>query len=86
MQIHAKQKLVPFSKAWEMQLFSDSSELLKIGKTAFYALRSLLGTRGLFYSRCPKNPDRANSQSANYQLKQTPAKSEQGSKQVQLQS
>lgn len=48
MQIHAKQKLVPFSKSWETQLLSDSSELLKIGKTAFDPLRSSLGTQGLF--------------------------------------
>lgn len=67
MQIHAKQKLVPFSKAWEMNLFRDGSELLKIGKTAFSPLSLFLATQDSFYPHFPLSLDEASDRGANYQ-------------------
>lgn len=69
MQIHAKQKSLPFSKAWEMNLFRDGSERPKIGKTAFSPLSLFLAPEDSFYPLFPPSLDEARKQGANYQTK-----------------
>lgn len=67
MQIHAKQKSVPFSKAWETNLFRAGSERPKIGKTAFSPLSLLLAPEDSFHPLFPPSLDEARRQGANYQ-------------------
>lgn len=69
MQIHAKQKSVPFSKAWETNLFRAGSERPKIGKTAFSPLSLLLAPEDSFHPLFPPSLDEARRQGANYQTK-----------------